>query len=583
MYGLYSLSMKIETRKSVEDILAEKGLLSPDQVSAIKFEHINTGKPAESIITDRGYSTPIELTKARAELLNIPFIELGSFAIPSGVIELVPEPVAHKYRLIPFSRESDYLKVAMVDPLDLQVIEFIEKRAGVKVKPYMAEASEVEKAITDQYSKSLGTEVTAALEEAGQASKKLDEQIKNMESVGETLRDAPVSRIVATLLEYAVKARASDVHIEPTGDKTRVRYRIDGVLQERLTLPLKVHSSVISRIKILSDLKIDEHRLPQDGRFKVSVAGIEVDLRVSTLPTVFGEKVVIRLLKETGKSTTTQQLGFTGVALKRLEENLRKTFGIILVTGPTGSGKTVTLASCLTQVSTVRVNIITLEDPVEIQITGANQVQVNPQAGLTFASGLRSILRQDPNIIMVGEIRDQETAELAIHAALTGHLVFSTLHTNNAASALPRLLDMGVEAYLLMSTVNCVVAQRLVRLICPACKTSFEIPKEVEEEIKKVLGPLYESKLKALGGKLMQAKGKGCDQCDHTGYSGRTGIFEVLSMSEKLGQMTLSHQPASELEKVAIAEGMITLVQDGYLKVLDGLTTVEEVMRVAKD
>jgi type IV pilus assembly protein PilB len=575
--------MKIETRKSVEDILAEKGFLSPDQVSAVKFEHINTGKPVENIITDRGYVTPTELTKARAEIIGIPFIELTNFSIPTNVIELVPEPVAHKYRLIPFSSESGVLKVAMVDPLDLQVIEFIEKRAGVKVKPYMAELGDVEKAVTDQYSRTLGTEVTAALEEAGQATKKLEDQLKSMDNVGETLRDAPVSRIVATLLEYAVKARASDVHIEPTGEKTRIRYRIDGVLQERLTLPSKVHTSVISRIKILSDLKIDEHRIPQDGRFKVSVAGTEVDLRVSTLPTISGEKVVIRLLKEKGKATTTQQLGFTGVSLKRLEENLRKTFGIILVTGPTGSGKTVTLASCLTQISTVRVNIITLEDPVEIQIPGANQVQVNTQAGLTFASGLRSILRQDPNVIMVGEIRDQETAELAIHAALTGHIVFSTLHTNNSASALPRLLDMGVEAYLLMSTINCVVAQRLVRLICHSCKTSFEIPKEVEAEIKSVLGPLYDQKVKALGGRVLQSKGSGCDQCDHTGYSGRIGIYEVLVMSEKLGQMTLQHQPASELEKVAISEGMITLIQDGYLKVLDGLTTVEEVMRVAKD
>jgi len=575
--------MKIETRKSVEDILAEKGLLNPDQVSAIKFEHINTGKPTENIVIDRGYATAVELTKARAELLNIPFMELNNLSIPSSVIELVPEPVAHKYRLIPFSKDAGILKVAMVDPLDLQVIEFIEKRAGVKVKPYIAEVDDIEKTIIEQYSKSLGTEVTAALEEAGEATKKLEEQLKNMESVGETLRDAPVSRIVATLLEYAVKARASDIHIEPTEEKTRVRYRIDGVLQERLTLPTKVHGSVVSRIKILSDLKIDEHRLPQDGRFKVSVAGIEVDLRVSTLPTVHGEKVVIRLLKEKGKSTTPQQLGFTGVSLKRLEENLRKTFGIMLVTGPTGSGKTVTLASCLTQISTVRVNIITLEDPVEISIDGANQVQVNPQVGLTFASGLRSILRQDPNVIMVGEIRDQETAELAIHAALTGHLVFSTLHTNNSASALPRLLDMGVEAYLLMSTINCVVAQRLVRLICASCKTSFEIPKEVEAEIKSALGSLYEQKLKSLGGRLLQSKGKGCDQCDHTGYSGRIGIYEVLTMSEKLGQMTLQHQPASELEKVAVAEGMITLVQDGYLKVLDGITTIEEVMRVAKD
>lgn len=575
--------MKIETRKSVEDILAEKGLLVPDQVSAVKFEHINTGKTTESIILERGYVSPKELTQARAELLNIPFLELKGLTIPSQVIELVPEPVAHKYRLIPFAKEGDSLKVAMIDPLDLQVIEFLEKRAGVKVKPYIAESEDVEKAIIEQYGKSLGTEVTAALEEAGATTKKLEEQLKNIESVGENLRDAPVSRIVSTLLEYGVKARASDIHIEPTGEKTRVRYRIDGVLQERLTLPVKVHNSVISRIKILSDLKIDEHRIPQDGRFKVSVAGIEVDLRVSTLPTVFGEKVVIRLLKEKGKVITLQQLGFTGISLKRLEENLFRPFGITLVTGPTGSGKTLTLASCLSQISTPKVNIITLEDPVEIQITGANQVQINPQAGLTFASGLRSILRQDPNIIMVGEIRDQETAELAIHAALTGHLVFSTLHTNNSASALPRLLDMGVEAYLLMSTLNCAVAQRLVRLVCNSCKTKVEIPKEVLEDIKKVLGPLYDQKVKSMNEAVTQSKGKGCEHCDRSGYSGRTGVFEVLSMSDKIGQMTLQHRPAAEIEKQAVGEGMVTLLQDGYLKVLDGLTTVDEILAVAKE
>ncbi len=446
--------MKIETQKSVEDILLSKGLLTPDQVSAIKFEHVNTGKPTESVITERGYVGSVELAKARAELLNVPFIEVGSLSIHSQVLDLVPQAVAQKYHLIPFGNEEGMLLVAMVDPLDLQIIEFLEKRAKVKVKTYLAEAEDIGRAIAEQYGKSLGTEVSAALEEAGQVTKKLEEQLKSIENANETLRDAPVSRIVSTLLEYAVKARASDIHIEPQGDKTRIRYRIDGILQERLTLPVKVHNSVISRIKILSDLKIDERRLPQDGRFRIILADNEVDLRVSTLPTVFGEKVVIRLLKEKGRVMTLSQLGLNGVSLKRIEENLRRPYGIMLVTGPTGSGKTVTLASCLTQVSTVRVNIITLEDPVEIQIPGTNQVQINPQAGLTFASGLRSILRQDPNIIMVGEIRDRETAELAIHAALTGHLVFSTLHTNNAASGLPRLLDMGVEAYLLMSTVN---------------------------------------------------------------------------------------------------------------------------------
>ena len=576
--------MKIETRKSIEDILFEKGLLTPEQVSAIKFEHINTGKPTENIVLERGYANSKELSKARAELLKIPFIELTGVTIPVEILELIPQPVAQKYHLIPFDEEvGGFLKVAMLDPLDLQVIEFVEKRAGLKVKPYMAEVQDIEKSIAEQYSKSLGTEVSAALEEAGQVSKKIEESLKNIEAVSETLRDAPVSRIVSTLLEYAVKVRASDVHIEPEGDKTRIRYRIDGVLQERLSLPSKVHNSVISRIKILSDLKIDEHRLPQDGRFKISVGKNETDLRVSTLPTIYGEKVVIRLLKEKGKTMSLMELGLTGISLKRVEENLRRPYGILLVTGPTGSGKTVTLASCISKISTAKVNIVTLEDPVEIQIQGANQVQINPQAGLTFASGLRSILRQDPNIIMVGEIRDKETAELSIQAALTGHLVFSTLHTNNAASGLPRLLDMGMEAYLLMSTVDCIVAQRLVRIICQACKISQEIPKEMLEQIKLTLGPLYEQKVKSLGGKVLQYKGKGCDRCERTGYVGRTGVFEVLTMSEKIGLLTLEHRPSSDIEKQAISEGLVTLVQDGYLKVLEGITTIEEVLRVAED
>ncbi|MCL5004064.1 MAG: GspE/PulE family protein [Patescibacteria group bacterium] len=575
--------MKTENRKNVEDILAEKGLLTPEQVSAVKFERVNTGKTGEAIIQERGYVGPDELAKARAEILNIPFVEVGSRSIPTQILDLVPQPVAQKYRLIPFAKDGGKLQVAMVDPLDLQVIEFIEKRAGTSVEPYLAVPEDIDKAIGEQYAKSLGTDVTAALEEAGVTKTKIDEQLKNIETANETLRDAPVSRIVSTLLEYAVKARASDIHIEPMGDRTRVRYRIDGVLQERLSIPTKVHNSIVSRIKILSDLKIDEHRLPQDGRFKIILTDNEVDLRVSTLPTVFGEKVVIRLLKEKGRVMTLQQLGLTGISFKRVENNLSKPYGVMLVTGPTGSGKTVTLASCLTQISTNKVNIITLEDPVEIQIPGTNQVQINPQAGLTFASGLRSILRQDPNIIMVGEIRDRETAELSIQAALTGHLVFSTLHTNNAASALPRLLDMEVEAYLLISTINAVIAQRLVRLVCKSCKVSVEMPKEVSEKMKQVLGPLYDQKVKALGGKLSLAKGKGCEQCEHTGYSGRTGIFEVLEMSEKLGQLTLNHRPSSELDAQAIEEGMVTLLQDGFMKVLDGQTTLEEVLRVAEE
>ena len=577
--------MKIESRKGVEDILAEQGLLTPDQLSAIKFEHINTGKGTEAIILERAYVGSADLVRARATLLSIPFVDLSGKTIPPTILDLVPEPVARKYRLIPFSRESGVLQVAMVDPLDLQVMEFLEKRAGVKVEPFIADLIDVESAISEQYGKSLGTEVSAALEEVSGGTTKIEEHLKDLDKAAETIRDAPVSRIVATLLEYAVKSRASDIHIEPQEDRTRVRYRIDGILQERITLPKKVHDSLVSRIKILSDLKIDEHRLPQDGRFKVQVGNTETDLRVSTLPTVYGEKVVIRLLKEKGKATSLADLGLGGTSLRKLEENLLRPYGIILITGPTGSGKTVTLASALSKISSVRVNIVTVEDPVEIMIPGANQVQVNSQAGLTFASGLRSILRQDPNIIMVGEIRDSETAELAVQAALTGHLVFSTLHTNNSSAALPRLLDMNIEAYLLMSTINAIVAQRLVRIICGNCKISYEAPEEIAQTIKSALGNLFDQKIKVKGndGKITLYRGKGCEQCDHSGYIGRIGVFEVLVMGDEIGKLVLAHKPSSDIEKEAVREGMSTLIQDGFLKVLDGITTVDEVMRVVHE
>ncbi len=576
--------VKVVDRKGIEDILADRLLITPDQLSAIKFEHVNTGKSSELILLERKYVSPKELARARSELLAVPFVELGERYIPAQILDLIPETVARKYNLIPFHEEKGVLQVAMADPLDLQVIEFLEKRAGLTVLPFLAEENDIRAAIDEQYSKSLGTEVSAALKEAGVATTKIEENIKDLEKAEETIRDAPVARIVSTLLEYAVKARASDVHIEPLGDKTRIRYRIDGILQERLTLPKKVHNSVVSRIKILSDMKIDERRLPQDGRFKIAVGSSEVDLRVSTLPTVFGEKVVIRLLKEEGKVLTLQDLGLRGTALKRLEESLLKPNGVIFVTGPTGSGKTVTLASCLSRVSSVRVNIVTLEDPVEIQISGTSQVQINPQAGLTFASGLRSILRQDPDIIMVGEVRDRETAELTVQAALTGHLVLSTLHTNSAAGALPRLLDMGIEAFLLISSINTVLAQRLVRRVCTKCLEKTEAPKELLGEFKKILGPLFDQKMKTLSEeKLMLSHGKGCDQCDRLGYAGRTGIFEVFSMSERIAKLILEHRSADEISQAAIEEGMVTLMQDGYLKVIEGITTLEEVLRVARD
>jgi type IV pilus assembly protein PilB len=397
------------------------------------------------------------------------------------------------------------------------------------------------------------------------------------------------------VMETAVKTGASDVHIEPGEKTTRLRYRVDGILEEKRALPKEMHESLVARIKILSNMKIDEKRVPQDGRFKIEVGKTKTDLRVSTLPTIYGEKVVIRLLKEEGKVFTFQDLGLRGLSLKRFEEALLKPVGMILVTGPTGSGKTVTLASALSKLNTVRVNIVTVEDPVEIRIPGVNQVQINSQAGLTFAQGLRSFLRQDPNIIMVGEVRDGETANLAVQAALTGHLVISTLHTNSASGAIPRLLDMKIENFLLASTLNAVLAQRLVRTICNDCKVEYDPPDEIQKEIKKVIDGVSHSHVlmskdksimdavkKGASGKLKLYRGNGCDKCGGSGYRGRTGIFEVLEVSLGIQKLTLENSSASAIQSLAVEEGMLTLEQDGYLKVIEGKTTIEEVLRVSK-
>ncbi|MDP3244076.1 MAG: GspE/PulE family protein, partial [bacterium] len=384
---------------------------------------------------------------------------------------------------------------------------------------------------------------------------------------------------VSTILEYAVTSRASDVHIEPQEERIRVRYRIDGILYDKLSLPKSVQDAVISRIKILSEMKIDEHRTPQDGRFNFKVEDKEVDLRISVLPTTFGEKIVMRLLRKSGGVPSLEELGLNGSSLRNLETAMLRPHGIIIVVGPTGSGKTTTLYSVLNKLNTTRVNISTLEDPIEYQMPGINQVQVNPAVNLTFAEGLRSFLRQDPNIILVGEIRDKETTELAIQAALTGHLVFSTLHTSNAAGALPRLLDLGAETFLLASTMNAVLGQRIVRKICSHCKIEVIPPQQIVEEMKVVLGKYLPEGQK----QVKFYKGKGCAECGNTGYIGRIGIFETLPITEKIVSFILQHADSGTIEKEAIAEGMITMKQDGYLKVLAGITTVEDVLRVAQE
>ena len=379
-------------------------------------------------------------------------------------------------------------------------------------------------------------------------------------------------------MDFAIKSRASDIHIEPEERSTRVRYRIDGILQEKLSIPKELHDSLISRIKILSGMKIDEKRIPQDGRFNFKGTDAEVDLRISSLPTTWGEKIVMRLLKKSGGVPDLPELGLRGRGLKNLQDAILRPHGIILICGPTGSGKTTTLYSVISKLNTSKVNIVTLEDPIEYKIPGVNQVQVNPAAGLTFADGLRAFLRQDPNIILVGEIRDQETADLAIQASLTGHLVFSTLHTNDSSGALPRLLDMGAEPYLLASSVTCIVAQRVVRKIHTECRESYSPDPQIVQQVQTELGSLWKPQ-----GDVKFYKGKGDEDCGSSGYFGRVGLFEVLPVTEKISKLISERSSAAEIDKVAKEEGMITMKQDGYLKVVEGITTVEEVLRVAQE
>lgn len=567
--------------KTLEDILFGKKLITQDQLSSIRLESINTGDQVEEILERRSVIPHEEILKAKSEMLGIPFVSLATVQVASDALALIPESTALKYQVMSFelSKDGEWLSVAMADPLDLQMIEFLERKTHKRIRPFMGSSDNILSTIKEKYASSLTSEVTEALKEvaSNESQTKQNKEAINPEAAIKIDREAPVAQIVSTILEYGIKMRASDVHIEPLEDRTRVRYRIDGILHEKLSLHKALHDAIISRIKILCGMKIDEKRIPQDGRFNFKAEGEEVDLRVSSLPVVYNEKIVMRLLKKSGKVPSLADLGLRGLALKHLETQMLRPHGVILITGPTGSGKTTTLYSILTSLNSGKVNIVTLEDPVEYQMPGVNQVQINAPIGLTFASGLRSFLRQDPNIIMVGEIRDRETTELAIQAALTGHLVFSTLHTNTASGALPRLLDLGAEPFLIASSVNCVQAQRVVRKVCLQCKTQYTPHEAVVTDIKTVLGKLMPQTTVQL------TKGNGCEQCGDTGYSGRIGIFEVLPVTEKISRLVLEHAPNSEIEKLAEEEGMMTMKQDGYIKALEGLTTIEEVLRVAQD
>jgi type IV pilus assembly protein PilB len=571
-------------QKKFEEVLVRLKLVDKDQLDRIKIESVRTGADIDDTILKQKILTNEDVVKAKAISAGVPYVDLSSVKVEQNILKNLSKEMAKKYKAVPFGYSGNMLNVAMTNPNNVQVIEFIERRSSFRVNPYMASAEGIDR-IIDQY-QDLGAEVSEALKDV--ETTKLE--IKTgQETLAEITEDAPVTRAVNTILEYASKAKASDIHIEPWESALKVRFRIDGILQETMSLPVHIQSALISRIKILSELKIDEHRIPQDGRFDVNIDDHEIDIRVAVSPTVHGEKVVMRLLDKSAGAITLENLGLRGHSFRLIEQGIKKPHGMILSTGPTGSGKTTTLYAILGKLNNPGVNIITLEDPVEYQTKGVNQIQVNAAVGLTFASGLRSILRQDPDIIMVGEIRDAETADLAIQSALTGHTVLSTLHTNSASGVLPRMLDMDIEPFLIASTISTSIGQRLVRKLCDKCKKPYKASHSLVAAIKDTVGdllPKSEKEMTALGYNvplqgsedftLYQAQG--CPECNNTGYSGRIGVYEVFNISPEMEKLVVNHATTLEVQEQATKEGMITMRQDGFLKALEGITTIEEVV-----
>lgn len=560
--------------------LIEKKLISEDQYQQAKVKALTLGKDIEKILIDDKVISSQDFYKAKSEVYNIPFINIAEKRIPLEILNTFSKDIAKKNQAIAFEETPDTVRVAMVDPLDIQKVRFLTTIIGKRIEPYFTDPAAIKLVVDGRYGAQINDEVDEAMEDVAD----IVDVTGEGELGNEDLSSAPVAKIVNMILEYAVKHKASDVHIEPRESEIIVRYRMSGVLSEKLTFPKKLDKPVVARIKILSNLKIDEHRIPQDGRFQVKMEEYLVDVRVSIMPSVYGEKVVLRLLERGGNTIEFDGTGIRGQAKKDFLESLVKTQGIILVTGPTGSGKTVTLASSLRIINKPEVNIITLEDPVEIRIEGITQIQINNDVGLTFANGLRAILRQDPDIIMVGEIRDKETAKLAVQASLTGHLVLATLHTNSASGAIPRLIDMGIEPFLLSSTINLVAAQRLTRKICLDCKIQEQATDEQSNLIKKVLMDIpgfdFDKLLRQNNNSLVLNRGKGCPKCGDSGYRGRIGIFEAFKVDDDILKLITQASTSQIIHNTAVDKGMITMMQDGFFKVLEGLTTIEEVLRV---
>ena len=587
--------------QTIESILKQGGVVDEPQLADLKLIAERSKQTLQETTIEQKVISEEDLTKLIGDYIGVPFVRIEPKDIPEDVLKRIPEHIARQYNVVLFEKnEDDSLSLAMEDPDDVQALNFIQKEIGYNTKVFLATKSN----ILDCLENYRGN-INAELDEVIAVQKDTSAEDQNV-SQDDFAENSPIAQTVNLLLEYAIKSNASDIHIEPREDYVQVRYRIDGVLKEVNKLPRNVHGALVSRIKILSNLKIDERRVPQDGRFKIKVSGKQYALRVSTLPIADGEKVVMRILDESNQAVKLDQLGYWGLSLATVKDAMAQPNGMILVTGPTGSGKSTSLFSILSELNTPDVNISTIEDPVEYKIPGVNQTQTNAKAGMTFASGLRALLRQDPNIIMVGEIRDGETANLGVQAALTGHLVFSTLHTNNAATCLPRLLDMGIEPFLIASTVKAVIGQRLVRRLCMNCRQEYT-PNEEEikyiaemfkintESIKKIHNleeQAFEDKIggdtpmgstDSIIGRLWKPNPEGCDECGHNGFKGRVGIYEVLGISIPIQKMITANATSNDIQDQAISEGMVTMQMDGLIKSLRGITTVDEVLRATRE
>ncbi len=570
---------------TLQRVLEKTKSLSSDALSKAVEDAEAAKLDLEDFIIKNKILTEEQIYKAASETLKIPIIDLSAKVLRKDILFLIPESISIAHKIIAFDQTDGEIMLATLDPDNMQIFEFISRKTGLTPKLYLAYPKQFEEA-AKQYRLSLKTE----FEKIG-ASMTATELIEETQNLAKLAEDLPIIRIVDSILEHAVLEEASDIHIEPQETNVVVRYRVDGILRQVMDLPKITSSGVVARIKILSNLKLDEHRLPQDGRFKISTDQYRLAIRVSILPIADGEKIVMRLLPENSQAITLEQLGFNPKQLEIILREIKKPHGIIFVTGPTGSGKTTTLYSIIGILNKPGVNISTIEDPIEYRMPLVNQSQVNPRIGFTFAVGLRALLRQDPNIIMVGEIRDSETAEIAINAALTGHLVLSTIHTNDAATTLPRLVEMGVPTYLISSTTNVIIAQRLVRKICKECTVAHTLDKNVIKELEQlfsmpaIMEVLRREKVTAKKtlAEIPFHKGQGCKKCNNEGYKGRVGIYEVLPVTPKIAELLNAHASSAEINKVAMAEGMITLVDDGFIKAVQGVTTIEEITRVTKD